>query len=201
MAQLAHELVLASVSPRRREILAQLGFGFRVIASVVEERRLPAEAPGAFAERMASAKADDVLRRLSPYTEPTFVLGADTVVVIQDQVLGKPSDQDEARSMLRTLSGRAHQVITAVALRGGPKAYRDQVTVSSAVWFRSLDARTIDGYVASGEGLDKAGSYAIQGLGAGLVARIEGSYSNVVGLPATQTLELLERAGLLTAWP
>jgi len=131
----------------------------------------------------------------------SFVLGADTVVVIQGQILGKPEDAAEARRMLGLLSGRAHEVITAVALRSNDSEYADQIAISSLVWFRQLDAATIEGYAASGEGSDKAGSYAIQGLGAGLVARIEGSYSNVVGLPATDTLQMFARAGLLKKWP
>jgi septum formation protein len=201
MVKQAHALVLASISPRRREILSQLGLVFRVIPSAVEEVRLPEEEPAAFALRMAAAKADDVARRLARAAEATSVLGADTVVVIDGQVLGKPSNTDEARSMLSMLSGRAHRVITAVALRDVGGAYRDEVVVSTSVWFRELAADTIERYAASGEGLDKAGSYAIQGLGAGVVARIDGSYSNVVGLPATHTIALLERAGILTQWP
>jgi len=129
------------------------------------------------------------------------VLGADTVVVINGDVLGKPRDQQDAGRMLRQLSGTAHQVITAVALRQADRGYRDHVVVTTTVWFRELDEATVAGYAASGEGLDKAGSYAIQGLGAGVVARIDGSYSNVVGLPATHTLVLLQRAGLLGQWP
>lgn len=201
MPQQTHGLVLASVSPRRREILSQLGLNFQVIPSAVEENRLAQEPPAAFALRMAVAKAEEVAGRIAPAAESTSVLGADTVVVVDDLVLGKPRDQAESRSMLRRLSGRAHEVITAVALRRVDSDYQDQVVVSTTVWFGELDEATIHGYAASGEGLDKAGSYAIQGLGAGVVARIEGSYSNVVGLPATHTLVLLRRAGLLTQWP
>jgi septum formation protein len=201
MAQQNRALVLASISPRRREILSRLGLRFRVVPSVVEETRLPGEAPDAFALRMASAKADDVTGRLRVSDEPTSVLGADTVVVIDNQVLGKPRDRSETHAMLRALNGREHQVITAVALRGVGSGYCDRVVVSTAVWFRELDEDTIEGYAASGEGADKAGAYAIQGLGAGIVDRIEGSYSNVVGLPATHTIELFLRAGLLTKWP
>jgi septum formation protein len=199
--ELAHQFVLASISPRRREILSRLGFDFRVIPSAVDELRLPGEAPGAFALRMASAKAEDVARRLQGSAVPSFVLGADTVVVIQGEILGKPDNDAEARRMLGLLSGREHEVITAVALRRDDSGYKDEIAVSTQVWFRELDAGAIEGYVASGEGSDKAGSYAIQGLGAGLVSRIEGSYSNVVGLPATHTLQMFVRAGLLKKWP
>jgi septum formation protein len=201
MPQQTHGLVLASVSPRRREILSQLGLNFQVIPSAVEENRLAHEPPAAFALRMAVAKAEEVAGRIAPAAESTSVLGADTIVVVDDRVLGKPRDQADARSMLRRLSGRAHEVITAVALRRVGSDYQDHVVVSTTVWFSELTEATIHGYAASGEGLDKAGSYAIQGLGAGVVARIEGSYSNVVGLPATHTLVLLRRAGLLNQWP
>jgi septum formation protein len=201
MPQQTHGLVLASVSPRRREILSQLGLSFRVIPSAVEENRFAQEPPDAFALRMAIAKAEEVAQRIAPATESTSVLGADTVVVIDNLVLGKPRDQTDACLMLRRLSGCAHEVITAVALRQVDSDYQDHAVVSTTVWFSELDEATIHGYAASGEGLDKAGSYAIQGLGAGVVARIEGSYSNVVGLPATHTLALLRRAGLLTQWP
>jgi septum formation protein len=201
MAQQTHALVLASVSPRRREILGQLGLQFRVVPSRVEEQQIPEEAPADFALRMALAKADEVAGRLGAAQEKTSVLGADTVVVINGDVLGKPRDQQDAGRMLRQLSGTAHQVITAVALRQADRGYRDHVVVTTTVWFRELDEATVAGYAASGEGLDKAGSYAIQGLGAGVVARIDGSYSNVVGLPATHTLVLLQRAGLLGQWP
>lgn len=201
MPELTHELVLASLSPRRREILSQLGFAFRIIASDVEETRLPGETPRDFTLRIAAAKAWEVARRLRESPRPPFVLGADTVVIIDGRILGKPADDADACRMLGLLSGRVHEVITVVALRRESPEYSDQIAVSTLVRFRELEQDAIAGYVAGGEGRDKAGSYAIQGLGAGLVESIEGSYSNVVGLPATHTLQMLQRAGLLTRWP
>jgi septum formation protein len=121
--------------------------------------------------------------------------------VIDERVLNKPDDDDEAQRMLLALQGRTHAVITAVCLRGGEPGFARTIAVTSRVTFRALDAAAAARYVASGEGRDKAGSYAVQGLGAGLVRAIDGSYSNVVGLPACETLDLLLEAGVLQAWP
>ena len=201
MQELFQPLVLASASPRRRSILQQLGVAFDVIPSGVEEKRTSGEPPAAFAGRMAALKAKDVAERLGSEGNRCFVLGADTIVVIDEQVLGKPANDEEARGMLLRLCGRTHEVITAVALvRAGESLQRD-LLVSTRVSFRSLDASAVARYVSSGEGRDKAGSYAIQGLGVGLVSEIDGSYSNVVGLPAVQTIELLVGAGALGQWP
>jgi septum formation protein len=128
------------------------------------------------------------------------VLGADTIVVIDGRVLGKPKDDPDACAMLTTMAGRTHEVITAVALRTAA-GYRDDFHVVTRVTFRSLSSDAIARYVASGEGRDKAGSYAIQGLGAGIVAAIDGCYSNVVGLSAPRTLSALQQAGLVRQWP
>ncbi len=201
MAEQLQPLVLASASPRRRSILEQLGVAFEVIPSGVEESRKPGEAPAAYAGRMAALKAAEVAERLCEDGERPFVLGADTIVVIDDRVLEKPENDEQARGMLRRLGGRTHEVITAVALRRAGQSLRRDLSVSSRVTFRSLDAGAIARYVASGEGRDKAGSYAIQGLGAGLVSEVDGSYSNVVGLPAVQTIDLLVGAGALEHWP
>jgi len=193
--------VLASASPRRRDILSQLGLSFRVVPSTVEERPNRDELPRAFATRMAGAKADDVALLLANEIRDAFVLGADTVVVIDDNVLGKPRDDSDAKKMLHRLSGRWHEVITAIALRRVGSAFREDQVVSTRVLFRELDQGIISRYIASGEGRDKAGSYAIQGLGIGLVSEIDGSYTNVVGLPATHTLALLTREGVVRQWP
>ena len=201
MAERFQSLVLASASPRRRSILEQLGVAFEVIPSRVAESRKSSEPPAVFAGRMAALKADEVAERLRDDGERRFVLGADTIVVIDDQVLGKPEDDEEAKGMLKRLSGRTHQVITAVALRRAGKNLQRDLFVSTCVSFRSLDAGAIARYLASGEGRDKAGSYAIQGLGAGLVSEIDGSYSNVVGLPAVQTFDLLVETEALEQWP
>lgn len=195
------EFVLASASPRRRDILSQLGLRFRVVPSSVEEKMGCDEPPKAFASRMASAKADDVAHTLAAESQDGYILGADTVVVIDDKILGKPRDDNDAHEMLRGLSGRWHEVITAIALRRIGSAFRADQVVSTRVLFRALDEGTVIRYIASGEGRDKAGSYAIQGLGVGLVSEIDGSYTNVVGLPATQTLALLAREGVVRQWP
>jgi septum formation protein len=198
----AETLVLASASPRRKDILSQLGLIFRVAPSAVEEKTNGNESPTIYACRMAAEKADDVTARfVENEGHGAFVLGADTIVVIDGKILGKPKDDIEANEMLRCLSGRWHEVITAVALRRTGSAFRNNEVVSTRVLFRKLGAETISRYVESGEGRDKAGSYAIQGLGVGLVSEIHGSYTNVVGLPATHTLELLVRAGVVSQWP
>jgi nucleoside triphosphate pyrophosphatase len=184
-------LVLASGSPRRRELLSSAGFAFDVSAVEVDERRTNGEAPAAYVERLARAKA----RAAAAQQEPdTAVLGADTVVVVDDEVLGKPRDAADATRMLRLLSGRAHEVLTGVAVigQGGTVSRVERTTV----WFAPLSERDIAWYVASGEPMDKAGAYAIQALASRFIPRIEGSYTNVVGLPVTTVVELLEKAGL-----
>lgn len=199
-AELSAPLVLASASPRRREILDTLGIPFRVQPSEVDETREPGEAALDFVRRAARMKAQDVAARLGEPPAP-FVLGADTVVIVDGEALGKPADDREARKVIARLAGRWHEVATALAVaRGGGEVLAD-ACVLTRVRFRSLAAEEMDGYVASGEGRDKAGAYAVQGLGSGLVAAIEGSYHNVVGLPAVETLEVLREAGALGRWP
>lgn len=193
-------LVLASGSPRRREILGTLGLRFSVCPSAVEEQARPGEGPEPMARRLAREKALEVAER-GEVEVGAYVLGADTVVVVGDEVLGKPADDAEARAMLERLGGRWHRVVSGVALaRQGEGAIED-LAVTTRVRFRPLDAGRIDRYVATGEGRDKAGAYAVQGIGSGLVDRIEGSYTNVVGLPAAETVALLERHGAVEAWP
>jgi septum formation protein len=189
-------LVLASASPRRREILGTLGLDFVVDASGAAEEPQPGEAPDALARRLAREKAREVSGRHSG----AFVLGADTVVVIDGAVLGKPADEVDARRMVARLAGRWHEVITGIALvRDG--ATLEDLAVSTRVRFVALDEARIARYAATGEGLDKAGAYAVQGIAAGLCDRLEGSYSNVVGLPAAETVALLERNGAVERWP
>lgn len=194
-------LVLASASPRRRAILGQLGLELRVIPSGIDESALPDETPPQHVQRLAHEKAAHVRASLQGDAAHPIVLAADTVVLIDGLVLGKPSDDAEAEQMLLRLGGRTHQVITALALCEVGGELRDELAVLTSVRFRALDAHAARAYVASGEGRDKAGSYAIQGLGAGLVAAIEGSYTNVVGLPAVETLDMLQRAGVFETWP
>lgn len=187
-------LVLASGSPRRRQLLGDMGVAFEVHPSAVDEPPFQGGLPAAYAAGLAEQKASAVATRF-----PTaVVLGADTIVVVDELVLGKPVDDADARQMLERLAGRRHQVMTAVALRG---VAQDGFVVTTDVWFRPLEQAEIDGYVATGEGRDKAGSYGIQEVGAGLVARIEGSYTNVVGLPLAETIPALRKVGVLARWP
>jgi len=190
-------IVLASASPRRREILELLRVPFSVIPSDVDETMAAGEGALAYAARIARAKAAEIAAR---HTPETFVLGADTVVVVDDEVLGKPQSDVDACAMISRLAGRWHQVATAVCLVHGARV-AEELTVTTRVRFRALEPEAIARYVASGEGRDKAGAYAAQGLGAGLVAEIEGSFFNVIGLPAAETVDLLVRAGALARWP
>jgi septum formation protein len=191
-------LVLASSSPRRREILAMLGIDFDVCPSHVEETPLEGESARDYVRRMAIAKASEVAHRCEA---GTFVLGADTVVVVDGELLGKPKHDAAARGMLHMLAGRWHEVTSGVALCRAGRGLLDAITVTTRVKMRPIEPAAIDRYVATGEGRDKAGAYAIQGIGAGFVTEIQGSYSNVVGLPAAETVALLERHGAIPAWP
>lgn len=184
------QLVLASASPRRRELLTAAGFAFDVDAADIDESPLPNEAADAYVLRVARAKADAV----SPRYPDRPVLAADTAVVVGIEILGKPGDAADAARMLAQLSGRTHQVLTgmAVAYAGQVHAEVEQTTV----WMSKLAPSEIAAYVASGEPLDKAGAYAIQGLASRFIPRIEGSYSNVVGLPVAAVVQLLRRAGV-----
>jgi septum formation protein len=185
-------LYLASQSPRRRELLAQIGIEHRVLTVDVDETRLADEEPDCYVERLARAKAAAGWQAcVAAALTPLPVLGADTVVVFEGLVLGKPRTPEEGRAMLRRLSGECHEVLTGVSLCGE----RGQVSCISAtqVWFRPLSDAEIDAYWSSGEPCDKAGAYGIQGLAARFVERIEGSYSGVVGLPLFETDALLRR--------
>lgn len=186
-------LWLASRSPRRAALLETLGVAFAVLDVEVDETPFPGEIPGDYVVRLARAKAS--AGRASAVS-PAPVLAADTSVVLNGEILGKPANPDDARRMLRRLSGGWHEVQTGVALA---HAALVTVRVSTRVQFRALTETEIDCYVASGEPADKAGAYGIQGLGGALVARIEGSYPNVVGLPLAETLALLRAAGVPTA--
>jgi septum formation protein len=183
-------IVLASASPRRRHLLEMLGIAHEVMPADVDETRLDGEVPEAMAVRLAAAKAQAVLAARPAH----LVLAADTVVVIDDEVLGKPADAADAERMLALLSGRSHRVVTAVALAqpGGEVQERYDVTT---VWFRELSPALISAYVATGEPLDKAGSYGVQGVGAVLVERVDGDFFSVMGLPLRLVVDLLEAAG------
>jgi septum formation protein len=169
-------LVLASQSPRRAEILRQAGIPFVVRAAPVDETPLSQETPEDYVRRLAEAKARAV--RAGP---DEIVLGADTTVVVDRKILGKPADAADARRMLALLSGRRHEVMTGICLRLGEERIRDHAV--AAVWFVPMTTREIDDYVATGEPMDKAGAYAVQGTASKFIPRIEGCYYNVMGLP------------------
>jgi len=187
--------VLASASPRRRELLASRGLRFEVMPADVPEAPRPGEAPHELVERLAAAKALAVRRRL-PERPPRFVLGADTVVVLDGEVLGKPSGADHAIATLARLVGRTHTVWTGVAVVAPGAETPLLRSVASRVTLRSAPRDEIAAYVATGEPLDKAGAYALQGEGRRFVIRVEGSESNVIGLPLDEALALLAQAGL-----
>ncbi len=188
-------LYLASRSPRRRELLARLGYLFEVLDPDVPERRAPGESPADYVQRVAAAKAEAGWNSLGASAAGAWVLGADTEVVLDDVVFGKPADAGQALAMLRRLSGREHAVLSALCLRGATGAHG--VLVESSVCFASLDDATLRDYVAGGEPYGKAGAYAIQGYAECFVTRLCGSYSGVMGLPLAQTAALLRAAGLL----
>jgi len=193
-------IYLASRSPRRRELLKQIGVSFESLlvredlrrGVDVDETPLPEESAGIYVLRIARAKAAIALQQIAQRGLPQRpVLAADTMIVFEDRIIGKPDDGQDAARMLRALSGREHQVLTAVVL-----ALREQIETQisvSSVWFRELADAEIRRYVSSGEPLDKAGAYAIQGRGAAFVTRIEGSYSGIMGLPLAETADLLQR--------
>lgn len=191
------ELVLASTSPRRRDLLAGLGIAFRVHAPEVDERRAVGESPARYVQRVAQQKAAAVADRERAPGHRCLVLAADTSVVLGDEVFGKPENDDHARAMLSALSGRTHTVLTAIALDGSMKACE---LVSTEVELRALSEPEIRWYVSTGEPGDKAGAYALQGRGALFVKRVSGSPTNVIGLPLVETASLLDRAGLPLPW-
>ena len=183
-------LILASRSPRRRELAGMLGFPVVSEPADVDERSLPDEPPGAHVLRVARAKAATVAARAPAGP----VLGADTSVVVGGRILGKPRDVDDARAMLEMLSGRSHVVLTALCLVWRARAASR--LESAVVTFRRLDATLLDWYLAAGEGADKAGAYAVQGLGGALITRVEGNVQAVVGLPLAPLLDLLATVGI-----
>jgi septum formation protein len=197
---LANPLVLGSASPRRRDLLAMMGVPFVVRSASADETALPGELPRAYVERVACAKLDAV--RAGDLGAASGVLVADTIVIAPDGgVLGKPLDDDDACAMIARLAGATHDVSTHFALAS---CLRDQApvhaqTVTTRVTFRALSAGEVREYVASGEGRDKAGSYAVQGNAAAFVERIEGSFTSVVGLPVCEVLVALRAIGWLSA--
>lgn len=203
ITQLDRSIYLASRSPRRRELLSQIGVRFQVLMfrdkpetdAELDEAVLEGETPRAYVERVARAKAQAGWKRLEQRDLPrAAVLAADTTVAVSGRILGKPADRREAAGMLAALSGRSHEVLSAIVLRY--EAQLECAVSVSEVEFKTLSQDDIRQYVATGECDDKAGAYAIQGFGAVFIARLEGSYSGVMGLPLFETAALLDSAGV-----
>ena len=190
------QLYLASKSPRRRELLAQLELAFECIEGSVDESVIDSEAPQDYVERLAKAKAISGQGNVAAVQSHIPILGSDTSVVIDNQILGKPRDEQEAVAMLTRLSGRSHIVYTGVAISHN----RDikSVCCATKVYFAAMTASQINNYVATGEPMDKAGAYGIQGIGGRYIKKIEGSYTSVVGLPLYETSVLLTGCGVLS---
>lgn len=186
------KIILASASPRRKELLEMIGLPFTVVPSQVEEPPFTGGAPEEYALALAMAKGEEVAGQVPE----GLVIAADTIVVVDEMVLGKPATTEEARRMLRLLSGRTHVVITGVVVREVQTGRTASRAAKTLVTFRPLSSEEIDRYVATGEPMDKAGAYGIQGRGALLVERIEGCYFNVVGLPLVMLGELLQLWGV-----
>jgi septum formation protein len=184
-------LVLASASPRRQELLRNAHIAFEVQPANINEDPLPNEPARTYAERVAREKAQAVAQK-HPHVA---VLGADTVVVIDHQILGKPSNSADAARILRLLSGRTHHVITGVCLAVGGRS--EVASETTAVTMSEISEDEITGYIATGEPMDKAGAYAIQGIASRWIPRIEGDYSNVVGLPVARVFQMLRKAHLI----
>lgn len=195
-ASITRRIILASTSPRRRELVASLHIPFDIVPSHAEESTPKGWSPDRIVTELAKRKAEAVYRQLDDKDRHGVIVGSDTIVVRDGTVLGKPADQREAASMLRSLQGRSHEVYTGVACidsRTGASKVDYRRTV---VTMRALREEEIEAYAASGEGLDKAGAYAIQGLGATIVTGIEGCYFNVVGLPLSLLAEMLASFGI-----
>jgi len=188
------KIILASASPRRRELLQQIGYAFEVIPSQAEEHEAPGETPEEHVVRLSHDKAREVSTRDD--IDGRWIIGSDTIVLRDGIILGKPADDEEAAQMLQSLSGRSHRVLSGYAILDRKTGQSRCAAVTTRVSFRALTDTEIAGYIASGEPADKAGAYAIQGIGAFMVERIEGSYSNVVGLPLCEVIRALEELGV-----
>jgi len=197
LADLA-DLILASASPRRRELLERVGLVLDVLPAGVDESARAGELPADYARRIAAAKCDFVADGAAAGRELP-VLGADTTVVIDGEILGKPAGDADGRAMLQKLAGRRHEVLTAYAVRFGGR--RLERTVTTTVSVRALQPAENDAYVASGEGRDKAGGYAVQGIAAAFVTELRGSLTNVIGLPLAEVLADLQALGALRRYP
>jgi len=186
-------IILASKSPRRRYLLEQAGLSFSVVPSDIDETRVPISSPETYVRILSELKADNVSER---YPEK-WVIGADTIVLKNGAVLGKPASMDEARTMLKQLSGQTHQVLTGYAICCKAKNRKFSETIKTDVLFKHLTDEEIEWYIHTKEPFDKAGSYAIQGLGTFIVKSIRGSYTNVVGLPVCEVIEFLIKEGII----
>ncbi len=186
-----HHLILASGSPRRKELLSQLGLDFETIPSNIPETETPGEPHEAFVKRLAELKAEHIGNK----RKTSFVIGADTIVVLGPKRLGKPGSKEEAKGMLESLSGRRHEVLTGIAIVRSGSGFRQVDSERTEVWFKNLSPSEIENYVETPEPYDKAGSYGIQGTGASFVERIEGDVTNIIGLPLNRLRKLLEKAG------
>jgi septum formation protein len=187
------QIVLASASPRRRELLQQIGVVFRVVVADITEEPLPDEIPGDFVLRMAREKALEVLR-MEPGRLP--VLGADTAVILEGRILGKPANRHQAAEMLNRLSGKTHEVFSAVVVAVSESVIHEALNVSR-VTFSELEPDWIESYIETGDPMDKAGAYGVQGKAGEKISRIEGSFYSVMGLPLFETAQLLKRAQVL----
>lgn len=194
MTSPAPHLILASQSPRRRYLLEQAGLRFSVIPSTVDEEAIELTEPGAYVKTLALAKAEAVAREYPG----SWVIGSDTVVAIDSTILGKPGDPDEARRMLEQLSGQSHDVYTGYAIVCKERRLTVTKAIRTDVQFKELNSKEIEWYIQTGEPFDKAGAYAIQGMGTFLVRRINGSYTNVVGLPVCEVIEDLLNLGVVS---
>ena len=190
------DLVLASASPRRRELLEQLGLTLQVTPANIDETPLPGERPTEYVRRVAAEKCDAVAGTRAPDLP---VVGADTIVIVDDQILGQPRDEEDARRMLLALAGRRHDVTTAYRVSFGGRTLDRAVTTT--VSFRSLQPAEVDAYLASGEWKGKAGGYAVQGRAGAFVSELRGSHTNVIGLPLAEVLADLQALHALPAYP
>ena len=191
------KIILASASPRRAEILRNAGIAFEVCETQVDETPIPAESPRAMVARLAEAKARAAAAQRASDAGDQIILGADTTVQLDEEILGKPQDAVHAGEMLAKLSGRTHRVLTGIFLLRVPDGQTRAAVESSAVTFAALTRGEIDAYVSTGEPLGKAGGYAIQGIAGRFIPKIQGCYFNVVGLPQERTYRMLHELG----WP
>jgi len=194
---MGNRLILASKSPRRYELLKQVGLDFDVIPSRIEENFVEEESPKKHVLRLAEAKCLDVGNQ---YPD-RWVIAADTIVYVDHSILGKPKSREEAKKMLRRLSGKEHQVLTGFSLHHLEKRKGDREAVQTAVKVKKLTQPEMDWYIQTGEPFDKAGGYAIQGIGSFMIEAIKGSYTNVVGLPLCELIQMLNRLGAVTFPP